>query len=388
MDLNKLEKIFFEKYGQSGESVSVYFAPGRVNLIGEHTDYNGGFVLPCALSFGTYLLLRKCSESNIKFSSTNFEYSCTIPLKDMDVKRGQYWINYPLGVLNELTRHGYEPSGLELLYYGNIPVGAGLSSSASIELVTAYAINEISLLRLNKIDLALIGQKAENEFVGMNCGIMDQFIVAMGKSNSALFLNCETLKHSLVPVKMAGYKIVISNTNKVRKLTDSKYNERRNECQTALKEINSGDIIYKNLSEIEYEKFIDLQKFIKDEKNRKRAKHVITENQRVKNVVRALKDNDLLKVGINMYASHESLKNDYEVTCYELDTLVEEAANFSGTIGSRMTGAGFGGCTVSIVKEDEIEKFKNTIGKAYNKKTGLRPDFYIADISEGVHKIK
>lgn len=388
MDIIKLKRIFLEIYGRSDEPISIYFAPGRVNLIGEHTDYNGGFVLPCALSFGTYLFVRKCSNSIIRFSSTNFEYSCTILLKDIAYKHGQNWVNYPLGVLNQLKHFRYEPSGLELLYFGNIPVGAGLSSSASIEMVTAYAINDLCSLKLNSVEMALIGQKAENEFVGMNCGIMDQFAVAMGKSNTALFLNCETLEHYLVPVKIDGYKIIISNTNKARKLTDSKYNERRNECQKALKEINSSGTIYKNLSEIEYEHFIHLQNFIKDKKNRNRAKHIITENQRVKDVVRALKYNDLVSVGKLMFESHASLRYDYEVSCYELDVLVEEAANFKWTIGSRMTGAGFGGCTVSIVKEEQIEKFKDRVGNAYFLKTGLHPDFYIAEIGEGVHKIK
>jgi galactokinase len=275
-----------------------------------------------------------------------------------------------------------------LLYFGDIPVGAGLSSSASIELVTAYAMNDIYSLKLNKIDLALIGQKAENEFVGMNCGIMDQFVVAMGKSDSAVYLNCETMEYSLIPFKLAGYKLLISNTNKARKLTDSKYNERRKECQTALRDINSGGYNFKNLCEIEGEQFMNILNLIKDSKNRNRAKHVISENQRVKSVIRALKENDLVRVGKIMYESHASLRNDYEVSCHELDILVDEAANFNGTIGSRMTGAGFGGCTVSIVKEGQIEEFKDRIGKAYPLKTGIRADFYIAEIGEGVHQIE
>ncbi|MBN1597386.1 MAG: galactokinase [Bacteroidales bacterium] len=387
MELNRLQKIFNEKHGSSEETTLTYFAPGRVNLIGEHTDYNGGYVFPCALSFGTYMLVRKNSDQVIRFASTNFDYSSSVKLSELEHKHDGEWINYPLGVINELKKKGYEVAGMDILYHGNIPNGAGLSSSASIELVTAYAINDLYALNINRTELALIGQKAENEFVGMNCGIMDQFAVAMGKSNTAIFLNCDTLEYSLVPVKIDGYKIVITNTNKGRKLTDSKYNERRGECQSALDAINEGENSFKNLSEISVGQFTELQKLIRDETVRNRARHVITENNRVLKAIKALNSNNLSQFGELMYASHESLRYDYEVTCLELDTLVEEAQKCEGVIGSRMTGAGFGGCTVSIVAEDKVDEFQQKVGKNYEIKTGLKADFYIAEIGNGVQML-
>jgi galactokinase len=388
MDLAGIKKIFIEKYGKLNDTIHTYFAPGRVNLIGEHTDYNGGFVLPCALSFGTYLLIRKNTKNVIRFSSTNFYYSADIQIKDLAVKDDDNWVNYPLGVLNILIGRGFEPVGLDLLYMGNIPIGAGLSSSASIELVTAYAINDIFSLKLSKIELALIGQKAENDFVGMNCGIMDQFAVAMGESDSALFLKCQTMKYEIVPVKMEGLNIVISNTNKQRKLTDSKYNERRNECQKALNTINSFGVLFNSLSDIDLQEFHTLQKLIGEENIRRRAKHVITENARVVNAASALRKSNFVRFGQLMYESHNSLRDDYEVSCLELDTLVEESIKCDGVIGSRMTGGGFGGCTVSIIKENSIEDFKEKVGRNYFLKTKLKADFYTAKIGDGVQKIQ
>lgn len=388
MDLEKLKNVFIEKYSIIDEDIHIYFAPGRVNLIGEHTDYNGGYVLPCALSFGTYLLIRKNDENIIRFASINFDYFASIQLSDIFVKDENHWINYPLGVIDQLKNRGFNLCGLDLLYFGDIPIGAGLSSSASIELVTGFALNDLFSLGLDNIELALIGQRAENEFVGMNCGIMDQFAVAMGKSDSALLLNCATLVYSLVPVKINGYKIVISNTNKLRKLTDSKYNERRNECRNALDTINNSGTSFNSLSDIDIEDFHTLKKLISEETIRNRAKHVVSENYRVLNAVEALTENDFVRFGKLMYESHYSLRDDYEVSCTELDTLVGESKSCKGVIGSRMTGGGFGGCTVSIIKEDQIEGFKNKVGRSYFLKTGLKADFYIAEIGDGVRKIQ
>lgn len=334
------------------------------------------------------MLLRKNNDDVIRFASVNFDYTSTVETKSIDSKHGSEWVNYPLGVFNELKKKGLNITGLDILYYGNIPNGAGLSSSASIELVTAFALSDRFSLNIDRIDLALIGQKAENEFVGMNCGIMDQFAVSVGKENSAIFLKCDTLEYSLVPVKIDGYKIVITNTNKGRKLTDSKYNERRGECQSALDAINAGGNSFKDLGEISVEQFNKLQDLIKDQTVRNRAKHVITENTRVLDAVKALNDNDLALFGKLMYESHESLQYDYEVTCLELDTLVEEAKKCEGVIGSRMTGAGFGGCTVSIVAEDKVDEFREKVGKNYEAKTGLKADFYIAEIGDGVKRIQ
>lgn len=387
MNIESLKQEFLKLYGESDNSASVYFSPGRVNLIGEHTDYNGGYVFPCALSYGTYLVIRKTSDENIKFASTNFSFKATVDLKNIPVKQNDHWINYPMGVLNEFLKFGVKLSGMELLFEGNVPNGAGLSSSASIEVVTAFAINDLFNCKLNGIELAKLGQRAENLFVGVNCGIMDQFASAMGKKNSAIFLNCDTLEYELVPVVMQGYKLVISNTNKRRGLADSKYNERRGECEKAVEYISKKKKI-KNLGELSYDEFYKLQDAIPEENVVKRARHVVTEIKRTKDAVDALKAGNLKKFGELMNGSHDSLRDDYEVTGIELDTLVDEARKLPGVIGSRMTGAGFGGCTVSLVKEDRVNKFIEEVGKNYQDSTGLLPEFYIADIGDGAKKLE
>lgn len=386
MDTEKFKQQFIEQYGGIIDDVQVYFSPGRVNLIGEHTDYNGGYVFPCALSYGTYLVVRKTAESNIKFASLNFDYKQTISLDKLSEKQGSEWVNYPLGVINQLIALDKLTEGLELLYSGNIPNGAGLSSSASIEVLTAFALNDLYGYGISMIDLVKLSQKAENQFVGVNCGIMDQFAVGMGKQNHALFLNCETLDYELIPLVLTGYKIVISNTNKRRGLADSKYNERRAECDKAVEYLNSKKNI-SLLGEIDYPTFLEIQDTIPDEIVKNRARHVISENQRVLEAIDALKANDLTTFGKLMNASHDSLRDDYEVTGIELDTLVEEARKVEGVIGSRMTGAGFGGCTVSLVRDDVTDKFCKAVGKNYKAKTGLEAEFYIADIGDGARKI-
>jgi galactokinase len=387
MNLEQLNRQFLERYGQSQEKISVYFAPGRVNLIGEHTDYNGGYVFPCALSYGTYLFIRKTSDHIIKFASVNFDFTFHVDVKDVNRKQNGHWVNYPMGVMNEFIKLGARLSGMELLFSGNVPDGAGLSSSASIEIVTAIAMNELYGTGLDGIELAKLGQRAENLFVGVNCGIMDQFASAMGKKDAAIFLNCDTLEYELVPVVMNGFKLVISNTNKRRGLADSKYNERRGECEKAVEYISTRKKI-KNLGELTFDEFEALKDTIREKNVLKRARHVITEIQRTKDAVRELKSGDLKKFGELMNGSHDSLRDDYEVTGIELDTLVEESRKISGVIGSRMTGAGFGGCTVSLVKEDAINRFIENVGRNYQAKTGLKADFYIADIGDGAGKLK
>ena len=386
MDLTELKKEFYKKYGEKGNKISIFFSPGRVNLIGEHTDYNGGYVFPCTLSFGTYLITRKTDDNLIKFATTNFNFSINILLNELSQKQGNEWVNYPLGVIDQLIKKGVSLSGLEFLYSGNIPNAAGLSSSASIEMVTAFAINEIFSFGLDIVELAKLSQRAENEFVGMNCGIMDQFAAGMGKKDSALFLNCNTLEYELVPVILKDYELIITNTNKQRTLTDSKYNERRSECEKAVEYLNRA-LPIQNLSEIGYTQFLDIQSYIPEEIIKRRAKHVISENQRVLDAVKALKNGELVTFGALMNASHDSLRNDYEVTGIELDALVEEARKIDGVIGSRMTGAGFGGCTVSLVKKETVEKFCTIVGKNYEKITGLKADFYLAKIGEGTRRI-
>ena len=386
VDLQKLKEEFFSLYGRSGDTPSVFFAPGRVNLIGEHTDYNGGYVFPCALNFGTYLLIRPNGKDSLRFASTNFDFKTEIPLNKVSEKVDDQWVNYPLGVINEMIDQGMDLTGMDLLFSGDIPNGAGLSSSASIEMVTSYALNELSDAALSRLDLVKISQRAENEFVGMNCGIMDQFAVGMGRENHAVFLNCDTLEYDLVPLTLKDHHLVITNTNKKRKLTDSKYNERRAECEKAVAYINRKRPI-RNLGELSLAEFGQLQHLIPDETIRKRAYHVVSEDARVIEAIHALKKGDMKHFGQLMYESHASLRDNYEVTGVELDTLVEEAAKIPGVTGSRMTGAGFGGCTVSLVEKDKTDLFIRELDKAYTEKTGLKATFYVAEVGDGVKKL-
>ncbi len=386
MKIAELKSTFLSIYGENENEIHAYFAPGRVNLIGEHTDYNGGYVFPCALSFGTYLLVRKSSERSMKFTTTNFEHRDTIMLDEPFEKKGNAWTNYPLGVINELRKQAMEIGGIEMLYSGDIPNGAGLSSSASIEMVTGTALNDLFGFQIEKMDLVKIGQKAENNFVGVNCGIMDQFASGMGAKNHALFLNCETLEYQKVPLVLDGIKIVITNTNLMRGLAESKYNERRSECEKAVEEISKEKPI-PNLSRLSMDEFNTLSDNITNEVVKRRAHHVISENDRTLRAITALNKGDIKEFGKLMNESHDSLRDDYEVTGKELDTLVEEARKIDGTIGSRMTGAGFGGCTVSLVKEEAIDNFMKVVGENYEKKIGLKPDFYIAEVGDGAKKI-
>jgi galactokinase len=386
MDPDTIKKEFFERFYRPLEDVRIYFSPGRVNLIGEHTDYNGGYVFPCALSYGTYLVCRKTADPVIRMATTNFDFYADISLDNIDKKIGDEWVNYPLGVINEIIPYGLNPGGLEMLFSGNIPNKSGLSSSASIELVTAVALNDMYSLGLDQIELVKIGQAAENKFVGVNCGIMDQFAVAMGKKDRAIFLKCDTLDYELVPVKLDGYKLVITNTNKSRGLADSKYNERVAECHQAVRELSQGTPI-SFLAELSSREFFEYQHLISDPVVLKRARHVILENERVLQAVQALKNGHLEVFGELMNASHDSLRDDYEVTGFELDTLVEEGRKVPGVIGTRMTGAGFGGCTVSLVKLESIDDFIDKVGKAYHEKTGVKADFYVAEIGDGAGRI-
>ncbi len=381
-----LIRQFLDLYGRSEVKPRVFFAPGRVNLIGEHTDYNGGYVFPCALNFGTYLAIRETDEDSIHFASTNIKWRGKIPLSDLDEKRGSEWVNYPLGVIDQLKKKGMIPKGAELLYSGDIPNGAGLSSSASIELVTSYALNELWRGVLPVLELVKLSQKAENEFVGMNCGIMDQFAVGMGEKNKALFLNCETLDYEKVPLFFKNYQLVIINTNKRRGLTDSKYNERRAQCEKAVEYLSAEKPI-RNLSELGLDEFKKREYLIPDETIKKRAKHVIAENDRVLRAIPVLKDGNLIEFGRLMNESHDSLRYDYEVTGFELDTLVDESRKIKGVIGSRMTGAGFGGCTVSLVEKGKVDDFCETVGANYEKITGLKPDFYLPQVGDGTKEI-
>ncbi|MCF8378210.1 MAG: galactokinase [Bacteroidales bacterium] len=386
MEINELLKEFLELNGDSEEKIKLYFAPGRVNLIGEHTDYNGGYVLPFSLQYGTYLVARKATDPLVKFKSKNFPMLAQVCLQQRVKRIGNSWVNYPLGVIREFDAIKPLSDGLELLYYGDIPNEAGLSSSASIEMVTAYAINDLYNYSLPTLDLIKMSQKAENTFVGMNCGIMDQFAVGMGREDTAVFLNCNTLEYKHIPFNLSGYTIIIANTNKKRTLSGSKYNERRAQCVQAVKDISTNFAI-PNLSVLSPEDFELHKSLIHDSVSRKRAQHIVSENQRVLDAIVCLKNGDLKNLGLLMTASHHSLRDLYEVSCNELDVLVEEALHIEGVLGSRMTGAGFGGCTISLVADSSVETFIELLGNRYLARTGLVADFYIGKSGKGAGSI-
>jgi len=362
-----------------------FFSPGRVNLIGEHTDYNGGNVFPCAIDKGTYALARKRDDNKFRMYSENFAELGIIEftLDKLVNEKEHRWVNYPKGVVKMFVDAGQKiESGFDILFYGNIPNGAGLSSSASIEILTAVVLKDLFNLDIDMIEMVKIGQKTENLFIGVNSGIMDQFAVGMGKKDHAILLDCNTLKYEYVPVMLENEVIVISNTNKRRGLADSKYNERRSECEKALEELQTK-LNIKALGELSIEEFEANKEIISNEVNRKRAKHAVYENQRTLKAQKELSKDNLEEFGKLMNQSHESLRDDYEVTGVELDTLVELAWKEDGVIGSRMTGAGFGGCTVSIVKKDKVNDFIKNVGKKYKDKIGYDADFYVVEVSEG-----
>ena len=378
-----LEK-FAEIFGKT-DGVKAYFAPGRVNLIGEHTDYNGGHVFPCALTIGTYGAARKREDNKLRFYSMNFEKLGVIEssLEELQPDKGADWTNYPKGVIWAFGERGMKiPCGMDLLLCGNIPNGSGLSSSASVEVLTGFILRDMFGFEVTNQDLALIGQFSENKYNGVNCGIMDQFAIAMGKKDHAIFLDTADLSYTYAPVLLEGAKIVIACSNKKRGLGDSKYNERRSECEEALAELQKVKEI-RTLGELSEQEFEESKDAIGSSVRVRRARHAVYENQRTVKAVQALKENDITLFGQLMNASHVSLRDDYEVTGIELDTLVEEAWKVEGVIGSRMTGAGFGGCTVSIVKDQAIPAFIETVGAAYREKIGYAADFYVVEIGGG-----
>lgn len=387
MELKEVKSKFLEVFGsENSNEIRSYHSPGRVNLIGEHTDYNGGYVFPCALSFGTYAVARKRNDSTIKFASTNFDLKVEIDLNDNKYVKEHDWTNYTKGVVDQFVKKGANISGFEVMFSGNIPNGAGLSSSASLELAMSVVLNDLFDLNYSMIDMVKLSQKAENEFVGLNCGIMDQFAVGMGKKNNAMFLNCRSLEYEYAPIVLNGAKIVIINSHKRRGLADSKYNQRRSECEKAVEDLKKVMDI-ECLADVSIEEFEKNKLTIENEVCRKRAEHVVYEDDRTLKAVKMLQESKIDGFGKLMNDSHDSLKDLYEVTGLELDTLVEEARKIEGTIGSRMTGAGFGGCTVSIVKDDYIDKFIDEVGKNYKAKTGLTAEFYVAEIGDGAKRI-
>ena len=382
-----LEK-FKELFGDEGE-IGVYFAPGRVNMIGEHTDYNAGHVFPCALTIGTYGVARKREDKKLRFYSLNFEQLGVIEssVEGLKPEKEADWTNYPKGVMWAFGEKGMPIEfGMDFVLFGNIPNGSGLSSSASVEVLTGYILKDMFGYEVTNQELALIGQYSENKFNGVNCGIMDQFAIAMGKKGHAIFLDTATLQYEYAPIKLENAKIVIACSNKKRGLGDSKYNERRSECETALAKLQEVMDVT-GLGALSEEQFEANKDAIKSEVRQRRAKHAVYENQRTIKAVDALKNNDVTLFGQLMNASHISLRDDYEVTGIELDTLVEEAWKVEGVIGSRMTGAGFGGCTVSIVKDEAVDTFIKEVGAAYEAKIGYTADFYVVEIGDGPVKL-
>lgn len=385
--MEQLQQIFAEKFGEKG--TGSYFAPGRINLIGEHTDYNGGYVFPASITIGTYGVARKRADKQIRLYSENFPEKgiITFSLDDLEYRKEDDWTNYPKGVIRYLKAAGHAiDSGIEIAFYGNIPNGAGLSSSASIELLTGVILDDLFGLAIERLELILTGKKVENEFIGVNSGIMDQFAIGMGKKDHALLLDTNTLAYDLVPAEFGDYVVAIMNTNKRRELADSKYNERRGECEEALKRLQTK-LKIQSLGELDEATFFAHTSLIEDPTLIKRAKHAVTENQRTLKAKAALEAEDLESFGHLLDASHASLRDDYEVTGIELDTLVAAAQEQPAVLGARMTGAGFGGCAIALVKKSEWEAFATAVKESYREKIGYETDIYQASIDDGARKL-
>ncbi|HVW97701.1 MAG TPA: galactokinase [Mucilaginibacter sp.] len=379
-----LEKAFENIFKKTPQHI--YFCPGRVNLIGEHIDYNGGLVMPCAITFGTYLLLSPNKDNVFRFRSLNFKDTFDAPIQTGYQKENGYWYNYPLGVVDYFFNEGHQVSGMDMLFYGDIPIGSGLSSSASIEVVTAFALNTLSDKKYTKLDLVKLSKSVENNFIGVACGIMDQFAVAFGEKNKALMLNCDTLEYKAVDSNLGDHVLVIINTNKSRKLSESRYNERVQECAAALQALRQ-EIDIQNLCELNGEELNKNSYLIADETVLKRAQHVVGENDRVKLAAVALGKNDLAAFGELMYASHQSLRDLYEVSGKELDTIVDYCKTDSNVAGARMTGAGLGGCAIALVKESAFDEFKEKVTTYYTDKVGYEPSVYRSLIGDGVREL-
>jgi len=385
----RLMKKFEELFG-STEGAGFYFSPGRVNLIGEHTDYNGGHVFPCALTLGTYGIAKKRSDRILRLYSMNLDHLgvITATLDDLTNKPEYNWANYPLGVLWALKEKGYSVDcGMDLVIYGNIPNGSGLSSSASLEVLTGVLLKDMFAFDdLTMVEIAQIGQYSENNFNGCNCGIMDQFTVAVGKKDNAIFLDTNTLQYEYAPILLEDSKIIITNSKVKHSLVTSEYNVRRQECADALSDLQK-ELSISSLGELTPEEFEEAKHLIRDEVRVKRAKHAVYENQRTIAAVKALKEGDITKFGELMNQSHVSLRDDYEVSCKEIDLLVDLSWNTPGVIGSRITGGGFGGCTVSIVKNEAVDNFIKNVGEAYKEKFGYEAEFYVVDIGVGASRL-
>jgi galactokinase len=375
---------FHDRFQKDPEKI--FICPGRVNLIGEHIDYNGGHVMPCAISLGTWLAVSRNTDKRFRFQCLNFPETADLHLQESFSKTGKQWFNYPLGVINHFLQEGHNLSGLDLLFYGDLPLGAGLSSSASIEVLMGFALNELFQTGMTRTEIALLAKKVENEFIGVNCGIMDQFAVAMGKKDHAILLNCDTLDHEYLPFKTGAYDLVIINSNKQRTLADSKYNERFTECGAALKLLKQK-LEIQNLCDVGMAEYELNQNLIDDPILRKRALHVISENARVNDAMIALQTGDMEVLGKLMYASHQSLRELYEVSGKELDTIVDFCKSYDGCIGARMTGAGFGGCAIALIKKNSFDDFAGKLAVLYKMEFGYEPDVFSCEVGDGVKEV-
>lgn len=379
----------FQKYFGDSEGAELFFSPGRVNLIGEHTDYNGGHVFPCALTMGSYALVKKRKDRLMNFISVNYEKAGVVQanLDHLVYEKKNGWANYLIGVVWAFAEKGMKlEQGFDLAMIGDIPSGAGLSSSASIEVLMGTVLKEMYGFDVTMVDVAKLGQTSENNFNGMNCGIMDQFAVAMGKKDHAIFLDTADLSFEYAPIALKDAKVMITNSHVKHSLVDSAYNDRRRESNKALEELQAKLAIH-GLGDLTEEEFEANKDLIQDEVRRKRAKHAVYENQRTIKAVKALKEGDIVTFGKLMNASHVSLRDDYEVSCEEVDKLVEIAWKIDGVLGSRITGGGFGGCTVSIVKNEALEEFKEKMINEYKKATGIDAEIYEAEIGNGAGRL-
>ncbi|WP_142828147.1 galactokinase [Planococcus soli] len=388
MNRNELSQTFSNIF-QTDQNPRFFFAPGRINLIGEHTDYNGGHVFPAAISFGTYAVARQRPDQKLRFYSMNFPEKGVIEcdLADLSFNLDHDWANFPKGMIHHFIKNGFSVShGMDILFYGNIPNGAGLSSSASIEMATGVVLEGLFNLEIDRLRMIQLGQNVENQYIGVNSGIMDQFAIGKGKKDSAILLDCQTLEYSYAPVELNDHEIVIINSNKQRTLAGSKYNERRAQCERALSDLRS-ELDVSSLGELTGEQFEQHKHLIQDDTNRKRAKHAIYENERTLLALKELQQGNIETFGELMNQSHVSLRDDYEVTGDELDAIAETAWNHPGVIGARMTGAGFGGCAIAIVHQAQIQGFKENLTTSYTERFGFSPSFYEAKISDGAKEL-
>lgn len=385
-DPRELPKDFVKIYGGTEDSVSVFSSPARINIIGEHIDYNGGMVFPAAINRYLYVAIRKRNDTKIIYNDARFPGTFEFDVNDnFSYKKENDYANYLNGILSQLKEKGFSfPCGFEILMASNVPAGGGISSSSALECGFAYAVSETFGFGIDRIEIAKLGQMSEHNFMNVNCGIMDQFIIAMGKKNTAVMLNCDTLEYKYAPLELGDYRFVVMNTNKQRKLADSKYNERRSQCEEALKILQDSGVKITALCQLTPDEWEKSKDAIKDEILLKRARHCIYENQRVKDAVKVLEAKNLPELGKLLNASHKSLKEDYEVTGIELDTLAEEAQKQNGCLGARMTGAGFGGCAIALVHKDSIDTFIENVQKAYTEKIGYAAGFFACESGDGV----